>query len=187
MLLVRGGVLRQAAFLGLLAMALQAHADEFEGRVVGVADGDTVTVLEAGRIQHKVRLAGIDAPEKRQPFGQRSKQRLSDVVFGRPVRIEWSKEDRYGRKVGKVWVADPGCRSPDCPKTLDANLAQITAGMAWWYRAYAKEQSAQDRGRYEFAETEARARRAGLWSEPAAVAPWDWRRQLREDRSIARP
>jgi len=164
----------------LLAIALQAGAAELDGRVVSVADGDTITVLDADRVQHRIRLAGIDAPEKRQPFGQRSKQRLSDVVFGRPVRVEWFKADRYGRKVGTVWVADPGCGRPDCPKTLDANLAQITTGMAWWYRAYAKEQTAEDRYRYEFAESEARARRAGLWSDPAPTPPWDWRRSLRE-------
>ena len=87
--------------------------------MVGVADGDTVTVLDADKVQHKIRLAGIDAPEKSQPFGNRSKQNLSDLVFGKYVRVDWDKRDRYGRIVGKVWVQpvslsdlpdDPRCR-----------------------------------------------------------------------------
>lgn len=165
--------------LGLLLAALSAQAAELEGKVVGVSDGDTVTVLDATRTQHKVRVAGIDAPEKGQDFGQRSKESLSGLVFGKTVRLEWSKEDRYGRKVAKVWVAEPGCLQPSCPKTVDAGLAQLTLGLAWWYRKYASEQSPEDRGRYEFAETEARARRAGLWRDAAPTAPWDWRRSRR--------
>jgi hypothetical protein len=99
-----------------------------EARVVGVADGDTVTVLNSNNIQHKTRLAGIDAPEKGQPFGDRSKQSLSRAVIGKPVRVDWSKQDRYGRLVGKVWVSSPdmACArtsAPDCPKTLDVKQA----------------------------------------------------------------
>lgn len=165
--------------LGLLLAALSAQAAELEGKVVGVSDGDTVTVLDATRTQHKVRVAGIDAPEKGQDFGQRSKESLSALVFGKTVRLEWSKEDRYGRKVAKVWVAEPGCLQPSCPKTVDAGLAQLTVGLAWWYRKYASEQSPEDRGRYESAETEAKARRAGLWRDAAPTAPWDWRRSRR--------
>lgn len=91
----------------LLALSLSAHADTLLGRVVGVADGDTVTVLDAGHQQHKIRLQGIDAPEKAQPFGERSKQNLSRMVFGKDVRVEWEKRDRYGRIVGKVWFSRP--------------------------------------------------------------------------------
>ena len=163
----------------LLAAACATPAAELEGKVVGVSDGDTVTVLDATKTQHKIRLAGIDAPEKGQAFGPRAKENLSSLVFARPVRIEWTKEDRYGRKVAKVWVAEPGCTVPSCPKTLDAGLAQLTTGMAWWYRKYAREQSVEDRGRYEFAETEAKARRAGLWRDAEPIAPWDWRRSRR--------
>src|SRR5512145_2571370 len=97
-----GGV--RKLFLGLLLVAVSAQGAELEGKVVGVSDGDTVTVLDATRTQHKVRVAGIDAPEKGQDFGQRSKESLSGLVFGKTVRLEWSKEDRYGRKVAKVWV-----------------------------------------------------------------------------------
>lgn len=151
-----------------------AHADTLNGRVVGVADGDTITVLDADRQQHKIRLQGIDAPEKAQPFGQRSKESLSAMAFNKDVRVEWAKRDRYGRIVGKVWVQPASC--PACPMTLDAGLAQLTVGLAWWYQKYAKEQSPEDAGRYEFAEHEARAKRAGLWADGHPVPPWEWRK-----------
>lgn len=151
----------------------QATAKTLAGQVVSVADGDTVTVLNANQ-QHKIRLQGIDAPEKAQPFGQRSKESLSRLVFGKEIRVEWDKEDRYGRIIGKVWVQPPDC--PRCGLTLDAGLAQLSAGMAWWYRQYAGEQSAEDRGRYEFEENEARVRRVGLWGDPDRTPPWEWRK-----------
>jgi len=169
-------------FLGATLIALaawSASAETIMGRVVGVADGDTVTVLDADRVQHKIRVAGIDAPEKKQAFGQRSKASMSDLVFGKDVVVVTSKRDRYGRLVGKVMVAEPSCASRMCPKTLDAGLAQLTTGMAWWYRQYAQEQSAEDAGAYEFAEQEARGRHAGLWRDADPTAPWDWRRASR--------
>ena len=81
----------------VLCLATCVHAVELRGKVVGVSDGDTVTVLDAERHQHKVRLAGIDAPEKAQAFGQASKISLSDQIFGREVAVTWDKRDRYGR------------------------------------------------------------------------------------------
>ena len=145
------------------------------GRVVGVADGDSVTVLDANLEQHKIRLQGIDAPEKAQPFGQRSKENLSRLVFDKDVRVEWSKRDRYDRIIGKVWVQPVTC--PTCAMTLDVGHAQITVGLAWWYRKYAGEQSPEDRGAYEVSEQEARAKGVGLWSHPDPVPPWEWRRR----------
>ena len=167
-------ILRSLLIVSLLLVGV-AHADTLLGRVVGVADGDTITVLDADRQQHKIRLQGIDAPEKAQPFGQRSKEYLSRLVFNKDVRVEWEKRDRYKRIVGKVWVQPASC--PTCPMTLDASHAQITVGLAWWYRKYAREQSPQDRGAYEFSEQEAKAKRAGLWSDPDPVPPWEWRRR----------
>jgi endonuclease YncB( thermonuclease family) len=143
------------------------------GRVVAVADGDTVTVLDDAKVQHKVRLAGIDAPEKNQPHGEQAKKHLSQLVFAKDVRVEWSKHERYQRIVGKVWVQPSDC--PTCPMTLDAGHAQITVGLAWWYRKYAGEQSPHDRGAYEQSEAEAKARRIGLWRDNDAVPPWAWR------------
>ena len=153
------------------------HADTLTGRVVNVADGDTITILDADHQQHRVRLQGIDAPEKAQPFGQRSKENLSRLVAGKDVRVEWEKRDKYKRIVGKIWVQPASC--PTCPMTLDVGHAQITVGLAWWYRKYGTEQSAQDRGAYEFSEQEARAKRAGLWADANPVAPWDWRKGAR--------
>jgi len=163
----------------LLILGGVVRAESLLGRVVGVTDGDTVTVLDAAKAQHKVRLAGIDAPEKGQPFGERSKENLSRLVFGRDVRVDWHKRDRYGRLVGTVWVVSPDMPcigKPDCPKNLDAGLAQLTVGLAWHYRKYAHEQEPQQRGQYAFAEEEARVKRAGLWRDPNPVPPWEWRR-----------
>ena len=127
----------------------------------------------------KLRLASLDAPERGQPFGERSRQNLARLVAGKDVEVRWHKRDRYGRVVGQVWVVSPDmpCHDkPECPKTLDVGLAQLTVGLAWHYKKYAGEQSEEDRERYAFAEVEARAKRAGLWRDPAPVAPWEWRR-----------
>jgi len=148
----------------LLLLALGARAETLTGFVVAITDGDTITVLDANHQQHKIRLAGIDAPEKVQPFGDRSKQNLATLVFNKNVIVETDKQDRYGRTVGKVM--DGG---------VDTNLAQVRAGMAWWYEKYRKEQSPVDQRLYQEAEQQARAQRVGLWRAPAPVAPWDWR------------
>ncbi len=154
--------------LAALVWSATAAAENLVGTVVGLADGDTVTVLDAQKTQHKVRLAGIDAPEKGQPWGQKSKESLSDQVFSRTVTVEWSKRDRYGRLIGKVLVDGQ-----------DANLVQVSRGLAWHYKAYEREQSPEDRGRYAAAEIEARNARQGLWSEPAPMPPWDYRKMKR--------
>ena len=153
----------------LLAITAAAHGD-IKGRVVAVTDGDTIKVLDASSTQHKVRLTGIDAPERGQPFGTASRDHLASMVAGKDVRVESTKSDRYGRVLGKVWVQPSDC--PTCGKTLDANHAQLLAGMAWWYRYYAKEQSPEDRGRYGSAEDEARARGWGLWTDPNPINPY---------------
>ena len=126
-------------------------------------------------------MAGIDAPEKGQAFGQRSKEYLAKLVFGKEVDVQWTKHDRYRRIIGKVMVAEPSCRKTVCPKILDAGLGQITVGLAWWYRQYAKEQAAEDASRYQLAENEARAQRVGLWSDAVPIPPWDWRKERRGD------
>jgi endonuclease YncB( thermonuclease family) len=103
-----------------------AQAEPFNGRVVGIADGDTLTVLTASKEQHKIRLAEIDAPEKRQPFGAKSKQSLSDLCFGKEAEVTPRAIDRYKRIVARVRCAG-----------LDANAKQVNRGMAWVYRRYA--------------------------------------------------
>ena len=148
-----------------------------EARVIAVADGDSITVLDSNRLEHRVRLAGIDAPEYGQPFSDQSRRSLSRAVLGKDVRLEWSKRDAYGRFVAKVWVApaEAPCAAQPCPTTLDVALAQLTVGQAWHFKEYEHEQSEEDRHRYAFAEDEARARKAGLWRDPNSVPPSAWR------------
>jgi len=161
--------------LALIVAFGTASANVLTGHVVGVTDGDTITVLDASKTQHKIRVAGIDAPEKKQAFGQVSKENLSRLVFNKEVDIEWTKLDRYKRIVGKVLVASPSCSSV-CPRTFDAGLSQVSAGLAWWYRKYAKEQPVDDLPIYEQAELGAQTRRQGLWRDKSPIAPWDWRK-----------
>lgn len=125
-----------------------------------------------------MRLSGIDAPEKRQPFGERSKRAMSDLVYMKEADLDCRKTDRYGRSVCRVMVAPRS--APNGPRTLDAGLAMVTVGMAWWYRAYSKDQTSQERGQYEFAQIEAKAKHVGLWRDAEPVPPWEWRRALRE-------
>lgn len=157
------GMLIRPAVLFALSMLGHVHAATLEGKVVGISDGDTLTVL-VDRREVKVRVAGIDAPEKKQAFGQRSKENLSDCAFDKAVSVEWSKTDRYGRTIGKVIAGG-----------VDCGLRQIELGMAWHYKAYAKEQSATDRADYAQAESQAMARKAGLWSDPHPIPPWEFR------------
>jgi endonuclease YncB( thermonuclease family) len=167
---------RYLSILVVTFVTSTADAD-ITGKVVAVTDGDTIKILDNNSVQHKIRLTGIDAPEKAQPFGNASRKHLAFMVAGKDVRIETSKSDRYGRVLGKVWVQPQDCSG--CGKTLNANLAQILAGMAWWYQDYARDQPPQDRVRYESAVKEARKRQLGLWSEPDPVPPWAWRRGQR--------
>ena len=162
-----------------LLIPILSHSTQSPGNcvIVGVIDGDTVTARcgeRGAREQIRVRLHAIDAPERRQPYGMRAKQVLSGIVFGKPARLDCLDIDRYARRVCKVMVAPAS--APSGPRTLDAGLAMLTVGMAWWYRSYAGEQSPEERGRYEFAEFEAKSRRAGLWRDPQPLAPWSWRR-----------
>jgi endonuclease YncB( thermonuclease family) len=129
-----------------------------------VSDGDTITVLDDNHTQHKIRLAGIDAPESKQAFGQRSKESLVKQVVGQDVMIDWSKIDKYQRKVGKVMLDGQ-----------DINLAQVRRGFAWHYKAYQGEQSAGDRVAYAEAEDAARGAHRGLWKDELPVPPWDFR------------
>lgn len=150
-----------------LSLLLSSHAAAatINGRVVGVADGDTVTVLDSAKQQRKIRLDGIDAPEKAQAFGERSKQSLSDLVYGKTVEVDTHKRDRYGRQVGKVLL-----------QGKDVNLEQVTRGLAWHYKAYASEQTPQDQERYASAEDAARGAKRGLWLDANPTPPWEWRK-----------
>jgi endonuclease YncB( thermonuclease family) len=133
-------------------------------RVVGVTDGDTTTVLAPRNEQYTIRLAGIDAPEHNQAFGQRSKQNISRLVFGKNVALDCLKEESYGRLICKV-IADGS----------DADLAQVRDGLAWHYKQYQDEQAPADRTLYADTECTARKAHAGLWSDASPIAPWDYR------------
>jgi endonuclease YncB( thermonuclease family) len=146
-----------------------SKATTITGRVIGVADGDTVTILDASNTQHKIRLSGIDAPEKKQAFGMRSKQSLSDLVFNEQITVEADKRDKYRREVGKIFLSSG----------QDVNLEQVSRGFAWHYKVYEREQSSNDRTLYDFAEREARAQRRGLWADPDPVPPWAYRHSKR--------
>jgi endonuclease YncB( thermonuclease family) len=134
-------------------------------------------VLDADRVQHKVRLSGIDAPERGQPFGDASKRSLSAIAFNQAVTVDWHKRDRYGRLVGVVRVQQT---------ILDVGLAQVLAGMAWHYNDYANEQTPKDRMVYGDAEARARAARVGLWRDALPVPPWEHRRVQRESQTPKR-
>lgn len=146
------------AWMALLVAGGCGAAESLSGRVVSVRDGDTLEVMRAGRAV-RVRLWGVDCPELAQAFGQRAKQRTSDLVFGREVRVTVVDHDRYGRLVGQVGIDG-----------RDLGEALIQAGMAWWYRHHAP-----DRRSYEQAEREARAARRGLWADGNPIAPWRYR------------
>ena len=153
-----------AIFICGLFISLNLLAKDLEGKIVGVSDGDTATMLVEspnGKLTVKIRLAQIDAPEKSQPWGQKSKQALSDLIYGKTIRAEVETKDRYARVVanlydGNTWI----------------NERMVANGHAWMYRQYSSSpQIAQ-------AESHAKENRLGLWSLPEAerVPPWEWRR-----------
>ncbi len=151
--------------LGAAREGVPLPAFDLTGRVVRVADGDTVSVLDAANRQHKVRLYGIDAPERDQPRGRASREALAGLVAGRSVGVVVVATDDYGRDVGTLYRDG-----------VDINLAMVAGGHAWWYRHYAPYEHP-----LEAAEREARAARRGLWADADPKPPWDWRReQLRQ-------
>jgi len=156
-------LLRQILFGFILFFSVIAHGETIAGRVVGVSDGDTLTILDASNTQFKIRLAAIDAPEKAQPFGQRAKQKLSDICFGKNASVKVISVDRYGRSVGEI----------ECDG-INANEAMIQSGFAWVYRKYAK-----GYGHLYALEEDARNYRRGLWADSNPMAPWDWRKAKR--------
>lgn len=145
-------------------------AELVPGRVVGVHDGDTLTLLTAEKKSIRVRLYGIDAPETKQPFGSRAKEELSGLVFGKDVRIEVVDKDRYGRTVGRVSLGN-----------TNVNEEMVRRGFVWWYRDFAKRDKT-----LKSAESEAMAAKRGLWSEPNPIAPWQWRRNEAAERKAAK-
>jgi len=156
-------IIRHILLSLILSLSAIAHAETITGRVVGVSDGDTLTILDSTNTEYKIRLAAIDAPEKAQPFGQRGKQKLSDLCFGKSASIQVISTDRYGRSVGDV----------DCAG-VNANEVMVQSGLAWVYRKYDK-----GYGHLYGLEEDARNTRRGLWSDNNPTPPWEWRKSKR--------
>lgn len=162
---------RIAIFTVLLTFYGFVEASEvLEGKVVGVHDGDTVTLLISGNKQVKIRLAQIDAPESDQAFGQKSKQSLSDMVFNKTIQVEKETIDKYGRTVGTIIVDG-----------LNANLEQVKRGMAWVYRQYLHDQSLIED------EEMAKQSKVGLWSDPNPMPPWEYRHSKKGQKQNTSP
>lgn len=144
----------------LLVMPGVSLGQSFTGRVVGVTDGDTLSVMRNGAAV-KIRLYGIDCPEKGQPFTNRAKQFVSDLAFGKEVKVEAKGQDRYGRTIGEVFL----------PDGTNLNREVVKAGFAWWFRRYAPNDSNLER-----LETKAREAGRGLWADREPIPPWEWRK-----------
>lgn len=147
----------------LVSLLLPAVAETLLGHCVGVADGDTCTLLltqpDGAKKTERIRFHGIDAPESHQAYGQAAKRFVSELIYDKDIRVEVQTRDKYGRLVGKIFVGD-----------TNVNLAVVQAGYAWWYRQYGAGETA-----IAEAEKEARDARRGLWQDAAPVAPWDFR------------
>ena len=160
-----------ATTIAVIVAGQPSLAEPMSGRVVGVADGDTLTVLAGGHRQMRVRLAGIDAPERRQPYGTRAGQVLSALAFGKSAKVEVEDTDRYGRPVGRVRVGGQ-----------DANAEMVRRGAAWVYVRYNRDPALVP------LEAEARDAKRGLWALPERdrIPPWVWRDARRSERQRAR-
>jgi len=153
-----------AICLGCL-VASSVSAEVLLGTVIAVHDGDTIT-LRTESNKKKIRLAGIDAPELKQTYGVESRSLLREAVLNKAVLVETSRNDKYGRVIGKVTLDGQ-----------DINLKHIQSGGAWVYRAYLKELSKEDRVFYLEAEAQSKDIAAGLWKDSNAIEPWIWRKK----------
>jgi endonuclease YncB( thermonuclease family) len=147
-----------AIIVGFVLAGRLIAAEPVEWKVVSVHDGDTLTAVDASNVQHKVRLHGIDAPEVKQAFGTKARDRLAELTLRKVVRVNVHEHDRYGRLLADIEAAGQS-----------VNRRMVADGMAWHYARYSK-----DAG-LAAAEREARAARRGLWADKAPVAPWEWR------------
>jgi endonuclease YncB( thermonuclease family) len=169
------GEMKELIALLTFMLSLPAYAD-FTGKVVHVADGNTISVLKEQE-SLKIVIAGIDAPENKQPFGNIAKKQLAYMLAGKEVRVEEKRKDAYGRTIARVWAASDDCRSRDCPATVDVGLVLLAQGLAWFYKEHAPELGVTEQRQYTSAEEGARNGRVGLWHDPEPVPPWVWRIQ----------
>jgi endonuclease YncB( thermonuclease family) len=151
----------------LLLGCNQETSDAFDGKVVSIADGDTFTMLTPDNKQVKVRLHGIDCPERAQPFGNVARQKLSDLAFGQQVQIDEMDKDRYGRTVAIAYNENGVC----------INKQMLKEGLAWHYKEY------DDNPEWTAIEKQARQQKVGLWSQRNPTPPWNWRKVKRTQMS----
>ena len=137
-------------------------SEEFQGKVVRILDGDTVEVMHNNRAE-RIRLNGINCPEKKQSFGQQAKELTSALCFGKNVTVQSFKGDRYGRTIGELWV-----------EGQDVNQEIVRRGMAWWYRKYTPKDTVLEK-----LEQDAKSKQLGLWKDKNPIAPWDFRHGIR--------
>lgn len=158
------------SLLFLCLLFTVAAVAQITGKVVGIADGDSFTLLTSDNKQLKIRLHGIDCPEKKAPFGQQAKTFTSDLIFGKYVTIKQTAKDRYRRTVAIVYLPDG--------RILNEEL--LKAGMAWHYRQHDKNP------RWSKMEQQARIAKRGLWQAPHPEPPWEYRKQNKKPRSLER-
>ncbi len=151
----------QIVFL-ILLFCSYANSLELVGKVIKVSDGDTITLLTDDKVSHKIRLNDIDAPEKKQAFGNKSRDNLASYIAGEIVTVKYKSKDKYGRVLGTIYFDN-----------LDINLQQVKNGYAWVYKQYSKNQT------YYQEEQKARDLKKGLWIEKEPIAPWEFRKQKR--------
>lgn len=155
--------MKPTVLLTTFLVALSVCASTLTGKVVKVSDGDTITVLDSQKVQHKIRLNKIDAPESKQAYGKVSKEHLAGFIAGKEVRVDWSKRDKYGRVLGEIFVGD-----------LNVNLQMVRDGYAWHYKHFDNTES------YAQAESEARAKKLGLWKDAHPVNPYEFRKSKKK-------
>jgi endonuclease YncB( thermonuclease family) len=145
------------------------------GLVIAISDGDTITLLTEDKQQLKIRLAGIDTPEKKQAFGTKARDHLASRIFKHDVEVDLRKKDQYGRYLGVIYISG-----------VDMNQSMIQDGYAWFYKHYAKDQPKEEAQRYAKAEADARSKQRGLWSDPNPVPPWEFRKEAKEEARSAK-
>lgn len=152
--------MKKVIFLLLVTSNLVFSQTVLIGKVVAISDGDTFTLLDENKVQHKVRLAEIDAPENSQPFGKASKKYLSELIFSKTVKVIYTETDRYQRIIGKVYIGQ-----------MYISEEMIRTGNAWHFKRYSESK------KLSYLEKEAQVNKRGLWSVPGAIAPWEWRKK----------
>ena len=146
--------------LALIILSSYLFSLELIGKVVKVSDGDTVTILTSDKTQHKIRLNDIDAPEKKQAFGNKSKDNLAKYIAGKTVTVQYQKKDKYKRVLGTIYY-----------NNTDINLQQVKDGYAWVYKKYSNNQT------YYKAEKIAKDKKVGLWIDKNPISPWEFRKK----------